>query len=165
MVSRQLFRCASGDSANIVRGAANVKAKLYAMARNLTHPAPSLTGRLPYHNVDLFHWSPSNGSSNFVDGLTDIVTWQMTAFHGLSLDDQVADPARLLAIGSILHFAQTGDNVWGSGWNGKIPEKEFTAKDLKVHAVRGPLTAEFLRKRGIVVPDVYGDPALLLPYI
>jgi pyruvyltransferase len=142
-----------------------VLAKLSTLAKNLTHSSTPLAGRLPYPHVDLFHWSPSNGSVNFGDRLSDIVTRQMLAFHGLSLDDQVRDPARLLAIGSILHFAQSGDNVWGSGWNGKIPEKEFTATDLKVHAVRGPLTAEFLRKRGIVVPDVYGDPALLLPYI
>lgn len=140
-------------------------AKLSTLAKNLTHSSTPLAGRLPYPHVDLFHWSPSNGSVNFGDRLSDIVTRQMLAFHGLSLDDQVRDPARMLAIGSILHFAQSGDNVWGSGWNGKIPEKEFTATDLKVHAVRGPLTAEFLRKRGIVVPDVYGDPALLLPYI
>ena len=85
-------------------------AKLSTLAKNLTQASP-LVGRLPYPHVDLFHWSPDNGNVNFGDRLSDIVTRQMLAFHGLSLDDQVRDPARLLAIGSILHFAQTGDNV------------------------------------------------------
>lgn len=121
--------------------------------------------RLPYPHVDLFHWSPDDGSVNFGDRLADIVCRQVLADRGFSLDDQVKQQTRLLTIGSILHFATTSDHVWGSGWNGKIPEKEFKARDLTVHAVRGPLTAEFLTKRGIHVPEVYGDPALLVPHL
>lgn len=121
--------------------------------------------KLPYPHVDLFHWSPSDGNVNFGDRLAEIVTRQMLALHGLSLDDQVARDTRLLAVGSVLHFARDGDHVWGTGWNGKVPERQFTARNLCVHAVRGPLTAEFLRKRGIAVPDVYGDPALLVPHL
>lgn len=71
----------------------------------------------------------------------------------------------MLAIGSILHFARDGDHVWGTGWNGKVGDEHFTARDLTVHAVRGPLTAEFLRTRGFAVPEIYGDPALLVPYL
>ena len=123
------------------------------------------TGRLPYAHVELFHWSPSNGSVNFGDRLADIVSRQMLALHGLSLDDEVDRQERLFSIGSVLHFTKTGDHIWGTGWNGKIPEKEFKAKGLKVHAVRGPLNAEFLRSRKIDVPDIFGDPALLLPHI
>lgn len=120
---------------------------------------------LPYPNVELFHWAPSDGRVNFGDRLADIVSRQMLSLRGFSLDDEVNKQERLLSIGSVLHFSRTGDHVWGSGWNGKIPDKEFKAKGLNVHAVRGPLTAEFLRKRGISVPDVYGDPALLIPHI
>lgn len=137
------------------------------LKRLLEHitPRPALTPRLPYPHVDLFHWSPSDGSINFGDRLSDIVCRQVLAGRHLSLDDQVARASRLLAIGSILHFAEDGNHIWGSGWNGKVGAEHFTARHLTVHAVRGPLTAEFLRKRGIQAPDVFGDPALLLPQL
>lgn len=121
--------------------------------------------KLPYPHVDLFHWSPGDGRINFGDRLADILCRQILARRGYSLDDQVTRQARLLAIGSILHFSTNDDHIWGSGWNGKIPEKEFRSRNLTVHAVRGPLTAEFLSKRGIHVPEVYGDPALLIPHL
>jgi pyruvyltransferase len=120
---------------------------------------------LPYSHVEIFHWSPSNGSVNFGDRLADIIARQMLALHGLSLDDEVIRQERLFTVGSVLHFTKTGDHIWGTGWNGKIPEKEFKARGLKVHGVRGPLTAEFLRGHKIEVPEIYGDPALLIPHI
>jgi pyruvyltransferase len=121
--------------------------------------------RLPYPHVALYHWAPANGNVNFGDHLAQVVTGQILAQHGLSRDDQVTDQARLLTVGSILHYARTGDHIWGTGWNGKIPEKDFTAESLHVHAVRGPMTRQFLQAHGIEVPEVYGDPALLLPHV
>src|SRR5690606_10219205 len=73
---------------------------------------------------------------------------------------------KLLALGSILHFANSGDMVWGTGVNGKIANEHFRFDKLDIRMVRGPLTGEFLVNRGLWVPeDVYGDPALLLPYL
>jgi pyruvyltransferase len=72
---------------------------------------------------------------------------------------------RLLAVGSILHFARDGDVVWGSGVNGKIPQELHTFHSLDVRAVRGPKTRAVLQERGLSVPAVYGDPALLLPLL
>jgi len=62
-----------------------------------------------------------------------------------------------------MHCARTGDVVWGSGVNGKVVEAEHRFTQLDVRAVRGPLSREFLLARGITVPEIYGDPALLLP--
>lgn len=119
----------------------------------------------PYSSVELYHWSPNDGSVNFGDKLSEIVTRQVLSTVGLTLDDEVSVSSRIFAIGSVLHFTKTNDHIWGSGWNGKIPETAFKAKNLNVHAVRGPLTAEFLSKHGIHVPEVYGDPALLVPHL
>lgn len=70
---------------------------------------------------------------------------------------------RLLSVGSILHFAKDGDVVWGSGVNGKVLDDQYSFTSLDVRAVRGPKTRAFLQDRGIDVPEVYGDPGLLVP--
>jgi pyruvyltransferase len=116
----------------------------------------------PYPAVELIWWRPKAGL-NFGDVLSEVVVAKILADRGLTLRDQVARPARLFAIGSILHFARDGDVVWGSGVNGKMPETRHAFRHLDIRAVRGPLTARFLRSKGIDAPDVYGDPALLLP--
>jgi pyruvyltransferase len=73
---------------------------------------------------------------------------------------------KLLAIGSILVFALDDDVIWGTGLNGKRMDKShFNFKNLDVRAVRGPLTRKFLKEIfQIECPEIYGDPALLIPY-
>lgn len=70
--------------------------------------------------------------------------------------------ARLLTVGSIMKLARAGDVVWGSGVNGKSVDVEMDCSMLDIRAVRGPLTARWLRERGATVPDVFGDPGLLV---
>jgi pyruvyltransferase len=70
---------------------------------------------------------------------------------------------RLLTVGSVLHFAQNEDVVWGSGVNGKEQQGSHRFNRLDVRAVRGPLTRRYLMRMGVRAPEVYGDPALLLP--
>ena len=64
-----------------------------------------------------------------------------------------------VTIGSILANVNKKCIVWGSG----IISKEHPIKNAKFLAVRGPQTRAFLIKQGYEVPEVYGDPALLLP--
>ena len=45
-----------------------------------------------------------------------------------------------------------------------MDDKVNKFKSLDVRAVRGPLTRDYLMNRGIEVPQIYGDPAILLPY-
>lgn len=66
----------------------------------------------------------------------------------------------MLAIGSVIKFAKSDTIVWGTG----TPRLTDTlAADAKYHAVRGPLTRDLVLKSGGTCPEVYGDPALLLP--
>lgn len=123
---------------------------------------PSALAR-PYPEVNLFSWEPSDGRRNFGDHLSKVIVQSTAAHYGLSLEDEVARERRLLAIGSIAHFANDGDVLWGTGVNGKMPLELITARRLDVRAVRGPKTASVLQDMGISVPEVYGDPGLLVP--
>jgi hypothetical protein len=64
-----------------------------------------------------------------------------------------------VTVGSILGNVNNKCIVWGSG----IISKEQPIKKAKFLAVRGPQTRAFLLNKGFEVPEIYGDPALLLP--
>jgi len=108
-------------------------------------------------------------------------TNERTSFEGTNFGDELsfaiverilgkpptrasASEHKLLAVGSILQFAIDGDVVWGSG-DQQNSASAFHFKTLDVRAVRGPLTRQALLNCGIHAPAIYGDPALLLPYL
>ena len=74
---------------------------------------------------------------------------------------------KILALGSLLYFANDGDVLWGTGSNNKYPNKDdYKFSNLDVRAVRGPLTKAFLEENfGIHCPEIYGDPGLLFPFL
>ena len=68
---------------------------------------------------------------------------------------------KLFALGSSLGAARDGDMLWGTGSKGSRPK----ARRLDVRAVRGPKTRALLREYGIDCPEVFGDPAMLMPWV
>lgn len=64
-----------------------------------------------------------------------------------------------LTVGSIIHHATDNSIIWGSG----IIDREQKIAPADFRAVRGPQTRKFLLDIGYDCPEVYGDPALLLP--
>jgi pyruvyltransferase len=111
----------------------------------------------------LYWWQPGDGRVNAGDHLSRTIVEAMLGLRDLELRHKREPKHRLFAIGSVLHQARDGETVWGSGINGKIPEQRHRFSQLDVRAVRGPLTRDYLQARGIEVPDIYGDPALLMP--
>lgn len=99
--------------------------------------------------------------NNFGDLLGPVIVRRM--LDRLAVRSTLTGPPRVLTVGSILHMGREGDIVWGSGVNGKIVKERFPRLDVR--AVRGPLSARALRKSGSEVPEVFGDPALLLPHL
>lgn len=70
-----------------------------------------------------------------------------------------------LCIGTLLDGKKYKDHhtvIWGSGCSGA--DRALTTP-RKVLAVRGPKSREYLQSQGIDCPEVYGDPALLLPLV
>ena len=71
---------------------------------------------------------------------------------------------RLLALGSIFQNVREGDVIWGTGVNPRWQSLSAPCVQPDIRAVRGPLTRQFLQRRyGWECPEIYGDPAILLP--
>lgn len=67
-----------------------------------------------------------------------------------------------LVIGSTIDMLCTHHTeVWGAGIIDG--DKPLRVKPKKVYAVRGPLSREKLLAEGVNCPEIYGDPAMLLP--
>lgn len=99
--------------------------------------------------------------NNFGDLLGPIVISKLLEYY--EIQNTYSADKTFFSVGSVLHFANNGDVVWGTGRNGKVSEDRHTFTDLDVRATRGPLTKRFLEGRGLTIPKIYGDPALLLP--
>ena len=70
-----------------------------------------------------------------------------------------------LCIGTLLdavNYANAQTIVWGSGVSGQ--ERSFVHPQ-NILAVRGKKTKEFCDRYGVSCPEIYGDPALLLPLV
>ena len=64
-----------------------------------------------------------------------------------------------LVVGSILAHVTKNSIVWGSG----IIDRVHKVDEADFRAVRGPETRKYLLGMGYKCPEIYGDPALLLP--
>lgn len=98
------------------------------------------------------------GTSNFGDQLSPHVLRWVTGVKPIWVPPTYS--GKVLATGSILEAAAEDDVVWGSGL---IRSRVFRPpRDVTFLAVRGPLTRAMIHGDGDV-PEVYGDPATLLP--
>lgn len=136
--------------------------------------------RTVVRGVTVFSWNPRRplvpgrrGSrlvtprriDNFGDLLGPVIVAGLLDSIPVPAVQPAADAPRVLTVGSVLQFARDGDVVWGSGVNGKSLAAMPREPRLDVRAVRGPLTRRALLERGVPVPEVYGDPALLAPLL
>lgn len=133
---------------------------LLALKNGGSHPA-----RNP---VPGFWWDKR---SNFGDA---IGPWIISSYTGRPVVNArfMDRPERtLVSVGSVIQMVRKPRaDIWGSGLIREINEKHLQdlkgLQDVRVHAVRGKLTREQLVSHlGWEVPEVYGDPALLLPRV
>lgn len=121
--------------------------------------------------IKLNYWA---GHKNFGDELSPYLVEKITGKKVQYAGQKELN--KLTAIGSIIDFNNiySRSHIWGSGMLTKdfinpyrmLPLNKIFRKSYyrsKVYATRGPLTKRALEKLGFKCPEVFGDPAILLP--
>lgn len=118
--------------------------------------------------LPLFFWSSvvfeKKSSENYGDLLSSYIVEQVSGratrfYNAPKLRKKWFQPSYLMAIGSIMSYTSEKAWVWGSG----IISREDHFSKAHFCAVRGPLSRKRILQLGYNCPEVYGDPALLLP--
>lgn len=114
------------------------------------------------------HWYvlPDPNVQNLGDYLSPIIVEGCSRYFNIDLSKKCEATKHLYAVGSILTHGYQNATVWGSGLlNGDTKKTRacLRLQKLDIRAVRGPLTREVLMKNGHDCPEVYGDPAILMP--
>ena len=117
------------------------------------------------NDITILHWyKREDGGKNFGDDLNPWLFREITGKNPVNITEIINFRNKTVysCIGSILSgIGSENSEVWGSGF---IDESSTLGiKPRKVHAVRGPLTRKKLLELNVDCPEIYGDPALLLP--
>ena len=121
--------------------------------------------RISANQVNLHWWKVPGSMQNIGDFLSPIVVeymHQVTSRTALSANGTT----HLLAIGSVIDMCYQNSVVWGSGlMSGNKMYWWRNLRKLDIRAVRGPETRRSLIENGYSCPEVYGDPAILMPLV
>jgi pyruvyltransferase len=112
--------------------------------------------------INLHYWESNIGHGNFGDELSVYITNKLLNKNKYNcvLNSSYISDINLICIGSYIEIAKNDYYIFGSGI--RTLDQKCLYNKLNVLAVRGPLTKKYLENKNIKVPDVYGDPALLL---
>ena len=119
-------------------------------------------------NCSFKQWGDKLVNYNIGDDINFILLNRLTGRRIINLDEfyHPLPMSNFMAIGSIIDWKSNGDSlVWGSGVMESDTIIEESKKPKRILSVRGKLTQEYLSKQNIECPNVFGDPALLLPVI
>lgn len=102
------------------------------------------------------YWMPGR---NFGDALNPWLYQKITGRKAQRVNAKYGQK-HYMAIGSVLNNSNNNTIAWGTGlaWN-----KNEVHPKADIRAVRGPLTRDIAIRNGCNCPEIYGDPALLLP--
>lgn len=99
---------------------------------------------------------------NFGDWVGPFLYWKLTGREpAFRRPGETRHPVHFTA-GSILTLADSNSVVWGSGI---LSSKAAFPRPRRTCAVRGPRTLRRFGELGYPCPDVFGDPAILLPRV
>lgn len=104
-------------------------------------------------------WCRIPSRPNFGDALTPWLIRRIAGQYPVFVRPE--DPRqKYFVVGSILDYAAARCTVWGSGI---IARTDPISPAARLLAVRGPLSRARAIECGAACPEVFGDPALLLP--
>ena len=145
--------------------------------------ANSIIGKYPQikakdHRVNLFDYHPelendkryNNSRYNLGDYLGFVIVSFMLEKKGLTIESWVPHRRHLNTVGSNIFSSYQRSTIWGSGVHHE-PDTILKylcynpLRKLDVRAVRGPLSRNVLLRYGHKCPEIYGDPAILMPFI
>jgi pyruvyltransferase len=111
--------------------------------------------------IKIVHWKCRK--NNWGDGIAPFIAEKMSGQKVQSVTGLEQDlDIRYSVTGSINQWLTNNNTIlWGTGFISETSKLSITPKDIR--AVRGPLTREKFLKFGVECPEVYGDPALLMP--
>lgn len=139
-------------------------------AHNLDIPAQK-------NRVNIFQYHPEkiynyvNIPYNLGDSLGEVIISYLLGKKGINIDVPISKTRHLNCVGSNILSSYQDATIWGAGANPQYPSKEMlfcqklSRRKLDIRAVRGPLTRKVLLELGYICPEVYGDPAILMPLI
>lgn len=131
------------------------------------------------NRVNVFEYHPErfygnrlylNQPYNLGDSLGDVIIRFLLNQKSIDIDKPVSKTKHLYCVGTNIQGAYQSATVWGSGIVPPKNKKEaflqkHCGRKLDIRAVRGPLTREIVLQYGHKCPEVYGDPAILLPMV
>lgn len=116
--------------------------------------------------VNLEYWDKR---INIGDTLSPLIVEWMLEQKNKSLSTPIKSKKHLFAVGSVLGMGNCDGTVWGSGIHteraAEAVKKQSYYRKYDIRHVRGPRTRKILLEAGYEVPEIYGDPAILMPMI
>lgn len=130
------------------------------------------------NRVNIFQYHPSrfgynlyqNSPYNLGDSLGEVIIRYLLNKKGIDIDAPISKTRHFYCVGTNIHGAYQDATIWGSGIYPPQSRSEaflqkLSRRKLDVRAVRGPLTKQVLENYGHKCPNIYGDPAILMPLI
>lgn len=130
------------------------------------------------NRVNIFEYHPDkkgfnlyqNQPYNLGDSLGEVIIRYLLEKKGIDIDKPVSSTKHLYCVGTNIHGGWQSATIWGSGifppqnWAKRFLMK-LSRRKLDIRAVRGPLTKQILDGQRFSCPNIFGDPAILMPMI
>ncbi len=107
-------------------------------------------------------WWKNKVDENFGDYLGPYLYEKITGNNVEFCEPEKTSENVLITVGSVMQYSKENVELWGTGIIDTEREVEIPNK---VHSVRGPISRKVMRDMGVLCPEIFGDPALILPKV